>query len=293
MFRSNRMYLVVALLSGASLSFAGCSSNDAQSDSGVVLPEKNITEWTMPSDYYNPPDIKLEYYALDLTMQGCLEEAGVPFRVRTFDVDAPHPETETATMHRLFSVEIAQKYGYQQAPDPRINLEDNKALDEISKVWTDQQYDDYARCSDEAAKSLGMVSEPYHFGFNTVEDPMSDPKVVEALKKWRECIAPLGIADLPADATPSDMPTPGLIEQWAWPQDTPPWEKPPASAAEIEVAVADAKCQESSGWNQAVYDAAWDAELAFLKDNFVEINARGERYRALTEKYLEVIKNNG
>lgn len=297
MSRNIRLIVSLALCATA---LTSCSSesdtsgantgSDTSSSNTAALPEKDISSWTLPSDPYNPPDPSLEAYAIDITAAKCAKEAGVQAPIQKFDVDAPLPATTNAARHRLFDEKIAQEFGYQEEPDPRINWDDRKNIEEVTSSWNESEIEAYVACQDKALKELGNDGgEVYSYGFGVGWE--SDPSVQEATKKWRECMAPLGIADLEADAGPFDMPTAGLRSGWGRTDDIPPWEEPAPSAAEIEVAVHDAKCQESSGWVQAAYDAEWKLSEDYLNDNLVELNARKERYDNLRASYMEAIKN--
>lgn len=59
---------------------------------------------------------------------------------------------------------------------------------------------------------------------------------------------------------------PGDAKAELWKLGDPPGSTP-VSTEEIRTATADAKCRASSGWSQALYDAEYDAQVAFVKKN--------------------------
>lgn len=90
-----------------------------------------------------------------------------------------------------------------------------------------------------------------------------DPAVLEAAAAWRVCLEPAGVIDLPED--PMNMPSRSIQEAMGIP-DTGALNAPlpPASQWERDVAVADVRCRESSGWTQARWDARIQGELAAI-----------------------------
>ncbi|WP_350257620.1 hypothetical protein [Scrofimicrobium sp. R131] len=284
-----------ALALGACSSVSGAGG--AASGGGVqILVEKDVDSWAMPSNAYYPPDISLEYYAVDLKAEPCLEEAGINFRMTRYDPNGARPVTENAAGDRIFNQKIAAEYGYHEQLDPRTNWEDAKRNHFDTELNDKQVWEKWSACEDQATRELGgdpeMIGYSYRFPIDSVD---RDPAVLEAEARWRDCMAPLGIPDLGPDAAPlrTPVPTNSQVEKWGWPNDIAPWDIPPASADEIEAAVFDAKCRDSSGWSQARYDAEWDAEVAYLTKHYKELEAKRVKYEAITEAYLNEIREHG
>ncbi|WP_040316889.1 hypothetical protein [Gleimia europaea] len=53
-----------------------------------------------------------------------MEEQGQPYTVVRYDENAPLQETTNAVGRKLFNLEIAQKYGYHNAPQLRFSAEE-------------------------------------------------------------------------------------------------------------------------------------------------------------------------
>ena len=284
-----------ALALGACSSVSGAGG--AASGGGVqILVKKDVDSWAMPSNAYYPPNLSLGNYAADLRAEPCLEEAGISFRMARYDPNGARPATKNAAGDRIFNQKIAAEYGYHEQLDPRINWEDRKRND-VDPTLNDQEvWEKWSACEDQAMRELGgdpeMIGYSYRFPIDSVD---RDPAVLEAEARWRDCMAPLGIPDLGPDAAPlrTPVPTHSQVEKWGWPDDIPPWDIPPASADEIEAAVFDAKCRDSSGWSQARYDAEWDAEVAYLTKHYKELEAKRVKYEAITEAYLNEIREHG
>ena len=156
-------------------------------------------------------------------------------------------------------------------------------------------WETWNNCRQDALRELGgdPTQEVYSFGF-PVDSADRDPAVHEAEEKWRQCMVPLGIADLPSDATPTNgLPTDSQYEQWGLNQDVAPWEIPPPGQDEIKAAIHDAECRDSSGWTDARYEAEWNAEIDYLTRNYRELEAKRVKYDTLKEAYLKVIRERG
>ncbi|MGH9245962.1 MAG: hypothetical protein ACRD29_16925 [Acidimicrobiales bacterium] len=113
------------------------------------------------------------------------------------------------------------------------------------------------------------------------EMALQDEAYQDAAQRWRDCMQPLGIPDLPT--TPEEgMPTPFLREEFgddvSEPDVLEPWSPP--SVEEIEIAVEDAKCRESSGVRREFYDAEVEAQLEAVAENEDAL----ERVRAAVEE---------
>ncbi|MFC7581690.1 hypothetical protein ACFQ23_06280 [Schaalia naturae] len=234
---------------------------------------------------------------------------------------APDPrsrsETEGANWTRLFTVELAQKYGYRMAPDPG----DNFAADREAGGgdWRTTKSDEYLnvwdRCTDEADTKVNgwkqtrieaedhaeweqrHPGEPYptteeetaawyeeqrdsmeQDAAEAAADPTnlnvwfvdtSVPRLQEAAARWRECMAPLGIVDLPSEPwDPDTRPPQSLQDRWGWESAG-----DAASADEIQVATHDAQCRRDSGWFDTLYDESWNQEEAFIAEHKAELDA--------------------
>lgn len=281
-------WTTVALVSA--LILTGCSGQGGDAESGQV---QNRSQWALPSDPYNSPGGMFQAYAVDLESAACVEETGYPYVVVRYDINAPLPVTSNAAGRHLFDEKIAAEFGYHEQADPRINWDDYKAYDELEQSLSNEAWDAIMGCQREAEARLGIDPQANLYGAFPIDDVTTVDSVSEASASWRECMAPLGIADLGPEDDPYSMPTGSLSDKWGLGQDKPSWEIGPATADEIEVAVADAKCRESSGWAEARYQAEWSAEEEFLKKNRKEMDARRAQYETQEKNFLAVITKAG
>ena len=286
-----RSVAIVICLAAAAV--AGCSNGAAAPGQVDVLVEQDIVSWALPSDAYAPPNVRLESYAVDLKARDCVEDLGVTYRVPRFDPAGPLPATSNGASRRLFNEDIASKFGYREDLDPRVDWEGRRLADEDQSLLGDHAvYEQWIGCQDTAITELGgdPKSTLRQYGF-PVDAADSDPAVVEAAGLWRECMAPLGIVDLPPDATPEmGVAVTHLFADWGLNADVPPWEIGDPSAAEIAVATHDAQCRTSSGWTEARYQAEWNAELDYLTKNYRDLEAQRTHNQAQQEVFLATIR---
>lgn len=118
------------------------------------------------------------------------------------------------------------------------------------------------------------------------------PAVIDATASWRECMTKAGYAETPN--SPFEMVTsldnfgiPPMYESGA---DGAPLS--PLTQAEIMLAVADATCQESSGWTQAIYDTQWDAQVKVLSEHADELVRMRDQWDKDREVLLRIIAEN-
>ncbi len=268
----------------------GCSSGASADAVAEVLRgvERDQSSWSLPSDLYTRPEVGLEYAAQDLLIRDCLRERGIEGPpVRAYNADAPRPATSNEVGRRLFDGGIAVRFGYSEEVDPRIDWGTYQALQE-SDFWNDPQNDEaYLECVDVASQYEGVGFSEATGGEFAVSDFMEAHEIQEAAQRWRECMAPLGVADL---SDPYAFPTVELLSRWGYQADTAPWIQAAPSEDEIRVAEFDAACRESSGWAETVYEAAWEAEEEYLAKHFNELEALRAKYGEQRETYLRIIE---
>ena len=288
--------VVAILLASCALVVAACSAGVPSGEMDVLV-EKDIDTWALPSDAYDPPNLSLEHYAVGLRSQPCWQYEGLPYTVLRFDPNGSLPAASNAAGRRLFDEEIAGEYGYHEQLDPRINWGDRRKSHSEDALFAgdEEAFNSYVECQRQAMRDLGADPDAgYQYGFPDVEISSDDQAAVEeAATRWRECVAPLGISDLPADAGPSGLPTDSQMSRWGLDQDVAPWDIPAATQEEIDVAVADATCRDSSGWRQAAYDAQWNAQIVYLQKHYKELEAQRAKWEALEQTYLDTIRELG
>lgn len=280
-FRKPYLALVLAALLGTSM-LAGCSDNNGGSSAGTPtreeilseLPEPNLELWTLPSESYDPPSPFLMDYARDVLATSCWKEHGLDIPIRRYNPQAPHPVTRSESNYPLLSVKSAQKFGYQLDLDPRVDWESRRKLWDVMGALSDEQFAAFEECATAADKELGF-DQAISWGLSSPEDIVLTDEMKTASQQWRECMSPLGIADLSGDATPVMMPTAGaeLLFGRGGTQDVPSWEQIEPSDEEVKIAVHDAECQEAANWRELFYQATWDYEVQIIIDNYQYVSA--------------------
>lgn len=265
-----------------------------------VVAVKDQARWTLPLDpYWAPRTSNLERQATSLLMSECMATAGFPQYKPWWDMNKPAAENQAGNgIGTFFNETLAAKYGYHQAPEPRYTIW--QAIKEAGGALHDDETDDYwqqfGACEVETGQALGRTWGP---GGSEEEQPTdgvrnqmdrlrweSTPvELVDAAARWRECMAPAGIAGLPEQpwAAGSMLPD-SLMEKWDW------WQ--PAGeprAEEIELAVIDAQCRRSSGWFDVYYDALWDLQEKFVNEHKDDLTPLLEKNKEDAKRYEEII----
>ena len=230
----------------------------------------------LPLDGYTVtvPDVETESYVENLLSERCMETQNRDREVGAGHVAGSLPvATRSSGGTQPFDTPIARKYGYHEPsmypPDvaaaaPKLNSGPLSVGDQAA--WDG--------CLTSARRTLplaGYSQIASRLAMEAMVAAGAEPDVQHAAGRWRECMAPLGLSDLPAmpdgpsgERMPSASPAElfGLNDGGDRPpgeaatSDDIPAPKSPG-AAEIKLAVADAACRESSGCAKALYLAQW------------------------------------
>ena len=294
----------------ALLTVCGCSADDRTAqDPGAASEQdpgsasavaKDQAHWTLPTDPYSPSrDEALSAQAFDTVRAPCMRKAGFPQVTIGWDASAPAPATLAGDgFTRVFNEDLAARYGYRAAPDPRNLQEADILAAGEGGLWTHESqdfWDALNKCNHEADEALkpedsddrqaesdqtiAVSSQLDRLQVDTTVGELAD-----AAAAWRTCMAPLGIVDLPAQPwRPGAMLPDSLLERWDWrPVGAP-------SADEIQVAAADAACRRSSGWFDALYEAEWQLRETFVKEHRTELESFRLGLDTARARYLSVI----
>lgn|GEM_PF-2693084 len=269
--------VAVAILGAAT----GCARSEA-SEAPVTLPAKSISQWRMPLDEYLSPSWDPTTYATQLLAKECMDATQYDWPLPALTVDPPTGESWNSVGRKLFTPELAQKYGYGNSPEHVLPASEKEAIDAFTAAANNLDASGAAaldRCWSRAAEQLRAQTDPTEFAqsLQSVGQPSAkdQTRLTSSKRKWQQCMAPAGIADLPANPTEMD-PTAFLPagEQSA-PVDS---VKTVASPREREVAVMDANCQQSSGWASAAYASEWNLQAEQVRTHADEL----QRYRTQT-----------
>ncbi|MBW9110160.1 hypothetical protein JNB61_10285 [Microbacterium ureisolvens] len=289
--------LAAALSTVAALALTSCSASegeDGASSEPTQLVQKNQQQWAMPLDEFAVASMELGNYAEQLLLGKCLNNKGYQWDVPWQNTDFKPPANFNRVGIKLFDVETAQQWGYGLAPP---------ADEESSERWTEftqfaDAYHPDAKFEDEFLSCLQEVRDPdtmrdaeqldyiMSLKIQATDVARSDPVAREAAKKWKQCVADQYSFDVPN--VPQEMPPASLMEQFGLSGSA----RVVASAGEIDIAVADAKCQESSGYAAARYQAEWDAEVELLVENRDKLERIRAEALAHREELLTVVASN-
>lgn len=262
--------------------------------------EKDITVWSLPTDVLLAHKLQLlEAEAESTLTKKCMDDAGqAAYRIST-NADAPNPETSPGGIHRIFTADLAKKYGYREAPDPRYLIYDLTISDPGYESQAPAFHDAWHGCIQKAQEMIRVAEgkdapsvmpeeessmdssplEELHEAFNRMAVNETVEPLRSSAQQWQDCMASLGIADLPSSPwnsfTARSMP-PSLVEKWQWM----PWGEP--SAEEVQIAVHDAQCREKSGWQENLYNAQWQnaVELLSGKEDLIAAEQENQRQKA-------------
>jgi hypothetical protein len=166
-----------------------------------------------------------------------------------------YPTRHVRTSESVFTAEIARTYGYSH-PDPPEDL----VLDALPAPTS--SVEEQGKCGDAADRTLAapvaelqFVNDVRMAGWKaTYTGKRFVPvELQELAAKWKKCMAPLGVPDLPDD--PFGMPPESIA-----PAAVDPSERMP-SAHELTVATKDFECRESVGLIEAEWKNRAVAEL--------------------------------
>lgn len=270
------------------------STTDGSDDVAAMF-TKNIDRWAMPLDSFEANLGDKSSIAYGLVIRRCLAQSDISYPL---PADADY-SSETATQNTwerpLFTVELAQAWGYTKDLDiPQAELETFRAEAEAAYASVPETF---TECQNQASLAVrfddaGLTVNGRGLGGVAYEDALADAEVVRAADEWRECMAPLGIPDLPD--RPEHMPTESMLTRFGMPtsMDSGPGEFPP-SADQLAIAVTDAECRASSGYTESLYNAEWDHEIAIVAENLTALQRNHVAFDAWDRQLDEIIAQNG
>ncbi|NYF26522.1 MULTISPECIES: hypothetical protein [unclassified Microbacterium] len=263
-----RLFVTTALAVTVAVGLAGCTAPGSEADAGV----KNQAAWKMPLDEFVVYSPELDNYAEQLLISDCLGAQGYEWPVPWQDTEFPRAEDVNEVDLRLFNLELAKKWGYHFA---RLDDPESAELwltftETVDSYFPNQELDDaLVACTDKIrAKDKSSLSN--FDGRNYISELTAqamiiveqDPDVAKAVKAWRECLTPrvdyAVTQEQPWEGAPS-------AERQKWGAVTGSDSQP--SVEELAAAVADAECQESSGWASLWYERNWEEQEKLVAEN--------------------------
>ncbi|MBS1908216.1 MAG: hypothetical protein JST33_17010 [Actinobacteria bacterium] len=311
---------------------AGCSTPSAvASANGTAampdLPEKDIAHWVMPLDEYSAASlVHLVNYAENRRMETCLSKEGFswPIPVEPTDDTSYLVFPRNMSAFPALTVDIAKQYGYTAlyipgpTPDPRTSVKLNRIAESTPGLDTT-----LLACRDESRKTFdgGKAGDIFNtvgmwFDQGTKQVPQ-DPAVKKASASWKKCITAAGY-DVSTSAPVGDgewMPTHKLGIELGFYAPPPSMRPQPAEGpirtygdtevdpdadtsprkptpAEIDLAVADATCRDSSGWTNAYYAGQWNAEVVVVQNHSDQLKTMKTDIAALYAQARQIVAEN-
>jgi hypothetical protein len=283
-----RSGLIAAILVGALL-LSGCV---AASERPLTLPQKNIDRWVNPLDQFVPHEQVAAGYAELLLNSKCMRASGYDWNPPWRDVYADWGPSWNDAQRRLFTVALATRYGYHEAPSGYQAAGDQwaafMATDADHNAPGEQRA--LSGCVKESRSQLADPGPDINLAMSYIgtvlDEVTARSEVIRAAERWHECMRPYGVEDLPE--SPARMPTHAIMKKFGLssaPGGSAQSGTGP-SAEEITLATADAECRVSSGYDDAAYAAEWDASVTFYRDNADAL----ERARAAIRKNEQLVK---
>ncbi|ROQ39687.1 hypothetical protein EDF46_1319 [Frondihabitans sp. PhB188] len=260
------------------------------------MPEKHHSSWRLPLDAYSSPLVNLAEQAENTLIEDCFRQDGRSLSFSRIDESTRPGESWNAAHRKLFNEPLASKYGYGNSFEYDLTIAEitrmrslDEKIDRSVGAAADGLFDS---CLDKSRAAIegSSVSDPYQLAHSLAgvayDDAYASVPVRHAADEWKLCMKAVGVPDLPDN--PNEMPSPSIDALRPSGVDVviAPGEETNVPPEERRVAVADAKCQVSSGYAAAAYDAEWDAQAAALSANADEL----ERYKVEADKRVDRAK---
>lgn len=300
--------LLAVPIAVAAMVLSGCSSGgsaNSQSTAGVdvsaveatVSPDnlvkKDQKRWALPTDAYAGTTNGLYVAVKETVVQDCMTKKGLSYEVYPYSAASEKSQVGTGSGHALFNEEIAAKYGYSAPPEdsiqPRLDIE--RKQDQNPSSWKQAR----DACFAEADKADIIKKLDTQGGLSTsVVSNVNPPGLDTAAAKWRSCMAPLGLADL--EKAPGGYPSSSFAQQIGATVNEEDYKDPsqhPVTDYELKVAVQDAKCRTSSGYDTILYNAQWSASYNYVKKHLNQLTVLRQKSAKVKAESIAFLKSRG
>jgi hypothetical protein len=251
-----RRLAVVMLACAVAVTVTSCSASKNNSQ----LPAKNIEQWSMPLDQYQQSDRAAAEYAELLLDRPCMVSAGYSWNVPYENTSTRNPTTNMIDV-RLMTSTIVSKWGYHSAIAHLPNEAQWAQFNEMTDHLDPAEFARLRGCQSKARKVIPLVDDQSNYAAalvnGSIDTASRTSKVMAATAAWRKCMVSAGIPDLPS--SPQGMPTDSEVQKFALAD---PSSKPGPN--EIAAAEKDVACRTSSGYQEAEYNAEWNAQVVVL-----------------------------
>lgn len=283
--------------SANSQSTAGTAGADVSAVEATVSPDnlikKDQKHWALPTDAYAGTTNGLYVAVKETVVQDCMTKKGLSYEVYPYSAASEKSQVGTGSGHMLFNEEIAAKYGYSLPPEdsiqPRLDIE--RKQDQNPSSWKQAR----DACFAEADKADIIKKLDTQGGLSTsVVSNVNPPGLDTAAAKWRSCMAPLGLADL--EKAPGGYPSSSFAQQIGATVNEEDYKDPsqhPVTDYELKVAVQDAKCRTSSGYDTILYNAQWSASYNYVKKHLNQLTVLRQKSAKVKAESIAFLKSRG
>ena len=294
--------IALLVVAGVAVSLVGCAG---QAAAEIDLPAQDRARWVMPLDEFQSATmLDLPNYAENLLVADCLSQDGIEWPIPwqpTDEASYLEPPANLSTFPAL-TVDLALESGYRADFTPGWSGNSPESFDALNAIATSTPgFEPLQRsCLDEARKQVPTIelSEATNrvwalmYEAQVVADRA--PAVVEADAAWQKCMKDAGYIAVPASPLSDDewMPTEALLAELGIPNRWQEGDGAPENALipqEIDLAVDDATCRESSGWSEEMYQAIWDAQADVVSAHADELVRIRDGWQVDRESILAII----
>jgi hypothetical protein len=279
------------------LLLAGCAAGTAQE---VDLPAKNQSQWTLPLDEYQQPLIDTTLAAQQVLVQKCMADSGYAWGVYLDSPGVRPGPSWNEVRRKLFDVDLAQRFGYGNSREvARTDAEEERwrQVDAANRTVGGTATSVVDKCFAATGETLGTVGRTDPYGLaadlasSAYDDATKAESVLSAERKWRACMIPVGVPDLPD--SPIMMPS-DSVSALRPSEDAPSQIGTEAvvPTREREVAVGDAKCRASSGYSAASYEAEWDNQVEALQERADDLSRYHKQAEQLETRAKQILTEN-
>ena len=283
--------------SANSQSTAGTAGADVSAVEATVSPDnlikKDQKHWALPTDAYAGTTNGLYVAVKETVVQDCMAKKGLSYEVYPYSAASEKSQVGTGSGHMLFNEEIAAKYGYSAPPEdsiqPRLDIE--RKQDQNPSSWKQER--DVCFAEADKADIIKKLDTQGGLPSSVVAD-VNPPGLDTAAAKWRSCMAPLGLTDL--EKAPGGYPSSSFAQQIGATGNEEDYKDPsqhPVTDYELKVAVQDAKCRASSGYDTILYNAQWSASYNYVKKHLNELTVLRQKSAKVKDESIAFLKSHG
>lgn len=247
-----------------------------------------ILEWRLPLDEYRTAQRAVNEWAENVLLGECMEERGSVLKIAA---PAERGEVWNEFDRRLFSVKIAESYGYHTDPLSQDAIDAdtwNSATSTSDAAWSAH----FEQCIADARTELPLPENLILadlLGVDAYRQSLEDPRVVERASEWRKCFNER--SGLRVEVDPDEMPTVEMAEDFDLYVDTSADLE--VEPMEQEIAIMDAECRESTGYTATLYDTEVENQEDLLSTNFQELEDAGQAVRLYEQQATEILRTRG